>query len=178
MDHLILFSVPFSNYDVRDEPVERKNITSLTAIKNDLILSSTGLKYYKFKHIRLEECLLKLENQASLDELLFSDNLRTLALMSGRDADPWFDFNYNLAPNLEELVINGFTFHSLEKNSNNKFPSLERLDLSDNRIGYINSHCFDDMSKLEEINLENNNLYSFHLSSVAHFKRILLDGKF
>ncbi|XP_074601644.1 uncharacterized protein LOC141855474 [Brevipalpus obovatus] len=176
MDHLILFNVPFPNYFGYNEAEGRKNVTSLTAIKNDLLLSSTGLRRYKFQHIRLDECVLRRQFQISLEELLFTDRLMTLVLKNGRDADPWFAFEYDLAPNLKGLTINGFRMKSLKTNRDNKFPSLESLDVSNNQIGYIDPDCFTGMPKLAEINLENNNLRNLHLSMVTNFNKILVDG--
>lgn len=102
MQHLILLGVPFP-YEVNLSLTRLKAI-SLTAIDNEYVFNSIGLKNYMFKHIHLSRCELSSALFQGVDELLFTVYVETLVIEEGEGVNP-MRFQYYLAPNLRRLSI-------------------------------------------------------------------------
>lgn len=102
MQHLVFVGVPFpyeasSSYD-------RLVVDSFTAMDNGYVVSYSGLKNYKFKHIYHHDCKSQISVHQKLDELLFTDYVETLFIEKGYKGNPT-DFQYRLDPNLKKLSI-------------------------------------------------------------------------
>ncbi|KAM0680290.1 hypothetical protein GINT2_001676 [Glugoides intestinalis] len=119
------------------------------------IKDEIALEYMK---VLLQIVVLDVPTNIDLDIIRLMKNIKRLDIIDVKELEKIPDLLFDDLTNLESLSLQNNNIKELQPNIFNNLQKLESLDLSKNKLTEFPSCVFDDLTNLKSLSLQNNNI--------------------